>query len=42
MFYEGYEGGGFDEDLAAMMQYVRGMQIPPPGGAPPPPQLVDV
>ena len=39
MFYEGFEGYGFDEDLAAMMEYVRGMRIPPPAlppGGPPP------
>ena len=37
MFYEGYEGYGLNEDLAAIMEYVRGMRIPPPGGPPPPP-----
>lgn len=35
--YEGYEGYGLNEDLAAIMEYVRGIRIPPPGGPPPPP-----
>ena len=34
MFYEGYEGGGLNEDLAALGQYLRGIRLPPPGAPP--------